>query len=173
MTLFFIPVFFLFQSCQNNSNSTKPKSTIAFYTAFDTNNPDTSTLTESVENTIDNLESDITAFGKLFFGMNREEVKNNNRSPQKLGKYSYNFSYFFNSKNELYALNIYSSPTNSLKYETGVRGKYKNLYKIISIKYEKPSGSLAIPSIFDVMNAGIYWINKWKEGAEWKSALYL
>jgi hypothetical protein len=96
--------------------------------------------------------------------MKINDVKRLNKNPQKLGKFEYNFTYFFNGNRELYGLILFSGPVKTIQYEDGLQGPYSNLFSIISIKHGKPSGPKAIPSIFEVMNAGTYWINKWKKG---------
>jgi hypothetical protein len=100
------------------------------------------------------------AFDRLYFGMSKTEVNKLNSNPQRLGKYNYHFSYQFNGCGELYALTIISGSVKTIVYEN-VSGSYNNLYNIISMKYGKPTGPKSIPSVFDVMNAGTYWINKW------------
>ncbi len=100
------------------------------------------------------------AFDQLYFGMNEEEVRKLNKNPQRIGKYTYHFAYQFNGCGSLYGLTIISGPVKTIVYEN-IGGSYHNLYNIISMKYSKPSGPKSIPSVFDVMNAGTYWINKW------------
>lgn len=108
-------------------------------------------------------DSSNIAFGKVFWGMNQSEVNQLNKKIQKLGKYSYSFSYSYNSEGKLYSIYIFSNPEQVISYEA-IGAKYYNLYNIVSIKYGRPSGPKAVPSIFDVMNAGTYWINKWNNG---------
>jgi hypothetical protein len=103
------------------------------------------------------------AFGNIDFGMQSNDVKRLNKNPQKLGKYIYNFEYFFNGEQKLYALILLSAPVKTILYEDVLQSNYSNLYNIISIKYGKPTGPNSIPSIFDVMNARTYWINKWQK----------
>ena len=128
---------------------------------------ETSHETSHESNETDNDIMMIHAFGQLYFGMEQSEVSQLNENRQRLGKHDYNFSYSYDGDGRLYELTVYSDQTKALTYETGIAGKYHNLYDIISMKYGKPSGSKYVPSIFDVMDAGTIWINQWQlEGKE-------
>lgn len=104
------------------------------------------------------------AFGRLEFGMTKEQVAELNPYRQLLGKHYYNFSYSYNGSGELYKISIFSDAVKAVEYETGTGGKYYNLHQIISMKHGDPTGSRYVPSIFDVMNSGTLWINKWVSG---------
>lgn len=104
------------------------------------------------------------AFGKLKFGMTKAEVHQLNKSRQKLGLHYYNFSYAFNGKGELFAVNIFSDSKKVLYYERDVQQLYTNLCKVIAEKYGKKSSCGVLPSVFDVMNAETLWVNNWTNG---------
>ena len=165
-TVFFLYFLISLNSCLQESNSSQLTSGVVKDTS-DLKISDTLNDHDTIHGSADSVmlfSEDIKnlAFGRLSFGMRKSEVLSLNKNPQQLGKYSYNFSYLYNGNNELYGMTLFSNPVTTIKYEDGVQGAYSNLHKIISIKHGKPSGPKAIPSIFDVMNAGIYWINKWK-----------
>jgi hypothetical protein len=101
------------------------------------------------------------AFGRLEFGMPKEQVAELNADRQLLGKHNYNFSYSYNGDGELYRITIFSDATKAITFESEIGGRYYNLHKIISMKHGDPTGSRYVPSIFDVMNAGILWMNNW------------
>jgi hypothetical protein len=167
LTIFISSQILLFNSCNTGSDNSKlnPSSdSINLHSSTDTLNsidtvPSDTDSSAYYSDTIPN-----PAFGKLSFGMKINEVNRINKNPQKLGKFIYNFNYFFNGSRELYGLILFSNSVKTIQYEDGLQGPYSNLFNIISIKYGKPSGSKAVPSIFEVMNAGIYWTNKWKKG---------
>lgn len=126
---------------------------------------------DSVSN-IDSLENfqvaqnQNKAFGSLNFGMVKNEVENENEKRQLLGKYNYNFKYKYNDKNGLYSIIIISDPEKALNYDSGLKEKYANLSKIITIKYGEPKINSPYPSIFEVQNSKIFTTQKWEDGAK-------
>jgi hypothetical protein len=167
LTLFILSLIFVFYSCNTNSENLKSESaedSTEIHTLADTliSKDSASNQTDITEEYSENVPN--LAFGRLTFGMTLNDVKRLNKNPQKLGKYTYNFTYFFNGSRELYGLTLFSNSVKTIQYEDGLQGPYSNLFNIISIKYGKPSGPKAVPSVFEVMDAGIYWTNKWKMG---------
>jgi hypothetical protein len=112
-----------------------------------------------------NSNSDsVQAFDQLMFGMHADEVKRLIKSKVKLGKYTYSLSFAYDQNKELYAINITSSEVKAIQYEGALQSMYLNLCKIISEKYGNKRSCRELPSIFDVMNAGTFYTNKWENG---------
>lgn len=105
-----------------------------------------------------------TPFGDLRFGMNKEATVAANEKRQKLGKYSYNFSYSFTPDDQLYKVRIVSDEVKAIRYDSDLKANYQNLLKIISNKYGQPATKHEYPSIFDVQDAKKYSMNNWTEG---------
>lgn len=129
--------------------------------------PEDTTMLET-----ENSNPGLQAYDKLYFGMKKNEVNRLNKSRQKIGSYSYNFSYAYNGAGELYSISIRSDPEKTLYYEQRLQPKYSNLCRVIAEKYGKKSACGLLPSIFDVMNAQRYKMVGWQEG-EKKINLYL
>lgn len=107
---------------------------------------------------------EVSAYDKLFFGMQKEEVESLNKSREKIGLYSYNFVFKYNGDGELYRIDIKSSSEKTIHYETHLQAKYANLCRVVSEKYGKKSLCGALPSIFEVMNAKQYKMVEWQSG---------
>lgn len=103
------------------------------------------------------------AFGNLYFGMPENEVKEKNEQRQKLGKYTYNFSYRFNGDNQLYAVTLLSNPVNTLHYDMELKNNYNNLSRILNEKFGKASFNTGYPSLFDVQNTRALVAQKWND----------
>lgn len=104
------------------------------------------------------------AFDKLEFGMHADEVRTLITPTLKLGKYNYRLTFLYNQNKELYALHIKSAEVKAIQYEGDLQALYMNLCRIISEKYGNRKSCRQLPSIFDVMNAGTYYTNKWDSG---------
>ena len=102
-----------------------------------------------------------TPFGDLRFGMSKEEVTQNNEKRQKLGKYSYTFSYTFTPDDQLYKLRISSDGVKTIQYDSELKANYQNLLSIIKTKYGEPETKRDFPSIFDVQDVKKYRMNTW------------
>lgn len=118
---------------------------------------------DSIENAEYNLMQK-TAFGNLIFGMPKTQAETANEKRQLLGKYSYNFQNLFNGNDELYAVILNSDGEKAIAFDSGLKAKYNNLYKIIETKYGKSTEKREYPSIFEVQEVGNYWVDKWELG---------
>ena len=141
------------------------------FTAADTIETITTPMDTAMLET-ENTNPGLQAYDKLYFGMKKNEVNRLNKPRQKIGNYSYNFSYAYNGAGELYSISIRSDPEKTLYYEQRLQPKYTNLCRVIAEKYGKKSACGLLPSIFDVMNAQRYKMVGWQEG-EKKIDLYL
>ncbi|HRO09798.1 MAG TPA: hypothetical protein PK047_13105 [Saprospiraceae bacterium] len=174
----YLLIFIMIFSCQSrdkNPPKEENKNALAL-TLIDSTSVDTfealTTLEEITMLENENTNPGLQAYDKLYFGMKKNEVNKLNKSRQKIGSYSYNFSYVFNGAGELYSIVIRSDPEKTLYYEQRLQPKYSNLCRVIAEKYGKKSGCGLLPSIFDVMNAQRYKMVGWQEG-EKKINLYL
>ena len=102
------------------------------------------------------------AFDTFRYGMDKKTVTASARKNMKLGNYNYNIQYIFDHRDRLYQVVITSGPVQVIRYEADLDALYKNLYDVIAFKYDKPKGPRGIPSVFDVLNARTYWINRWE-----------
>jgi hypothetical protein len=120
---------------------------------------------DSIENAAYGLMQK-TAFGDLMFGMNKDQVELTNEKRQLLGKYNYNVGNLFNGDSELYSVIISSDGVRAVGFDTDLRSRYSNLYKIVKTKYGESNSKRNFPSIFDVQKTGRYWIDKWELGTK-------
>lgn len=103
----------------------------------------------------------MTAFGDLVFGMNKNQVEQNNENRQKLGKYLYNFTYSFDESDRLYEVILSSDPDKAINFDGQLKSKLNNLSSVVKTKYGQPARDLQYPSIFDVQETGNYFISEW------------
>lgn len=104
------------------------------------------------------------AFDKLKFGMHPVEAKKLLTPMATLGKYTYKITPSYNQNKELYLVRIKSSEIKAIAYEADLQAQYFNLCRVISEKYGGKKSCRELPSIFDVMNAGTMYLNKWDSG---------
>jgi hypothetical protein len=119
-----------------------------------------------VDSTPDTLSLTLPAYPMAFdtfrYGMDKKTVTASARKNMKLGNYKYDMQYVFDHRDRLYQVVITSGSVQVIRYEADLDALYKNLYDVIAFKYDKPKGPRAMPSVFDVLNARTYWINRWE-----------
>lgn len=107
-----------------------------------------------------------TAFGELMFGMEKDSVLKKGSKRQQLGKFSYNFNYSFNNENRFFKLRLVSDGVRALEFDTQLKNRYDNLFKIIHTRYGEPVNKNSYPSVFDVQEHKKYQISKWVQGTK-------
>ncbi len=165
---YFICLFFLCTSC-GMLNKNKDKDSEKSSEEITLSPEEIAALEQAKLDSIKKAEFELTektAIGDVQFGMYKQEVEGLSVKKQKLGKYSFNSTNIYNGDGQLYSLVLDSNPEKAINYDNGLKSKYYNLHKILSIKYGEPKTNTGFPSIFDVQKTGIYWINKWQFGTK-------